>query len=341
MNKLVVILGPTASGKTDLSIKLAKKYNGEIISADSRQVYKGLDIGSGKITKKEMQEIPHYLLDVANPKRKFSVAQYQKLALKAIKSIQKKNKLPILVGGTGFYIQSIVDGIVIPEVKPNWELRKELEKKSNEQLYQILLKKDPRRAESIDKNNPHRLIRALEIVLTTGKPVPALLSTVIPAKAGIQSVGTNNDVDSRFRGNDNILQIGIKITEDQLKKNIKKRLLKRLKNNAMINEVKKLHKTLSWKRLEEFGLEYRFVAQYLQDKISYQEMIDKIQIESEHYTKRQMTWFSAHGGSASGGKREPPTPTGFGGPSKKIHWVKSLKEADKLTKKFLQQKTSA
>jgi len=198
-------------------------------------------------------------------------------------------------------------------------LRKELEKKSNEQLYQILLKKDPRRAESIDKNNPHRLIRALEIVLTTKTPVPALES--------------KNSFDA--------LQIGIKITEDQLKKNIKKRLLKRLKNNAMINEVKKLHKLLSWKRLEEFGLEYRFVAQYLQDKISHQEMIDKIKIESEHYAKRQMTWFSAHGGSASGGKREPPTPTGFGEPSKKIHWVKSLKEADKLTKKFFQQKTSA
>ena len=154
MDKIIVILGQTASGKTALSIKLAKKYNGEIISADSRQVYKGLDIGSGKITKEEMQKIPHYLLDVANPKRKFTVAQYQKLAISAIKKIQKKNKLPILVGGTGFYIQSIVDGIVIPEVKPDWDLRKKLEKKSNEQLYQMLLKKDPRRAKSIDKTIP-------------------------------------------------------------------------------------------------------------------------------------------------------------------------------------------
>ena len=119
MNKLIVILGPTASGKTDLSIKIAKKFNGEVVSADSRQVYKGMDIGSGKVTKKEMMGIPHHLLDVANPKNRFTVAQYQKLALKEIKNIQRKNKIPILVGGTGFYIQSIVDGIIIPEVKPN------------------------------------------------------------------------------------------------------------------------------------------------------------------------------------------------------------------------------
>jgi len=291
MNKIIVILGPTASGKTDLSIKLAKKYNGEVISADSRQVYKGLDIGSGKITKKEMQGIPHYLLDVANPKRKFTVAQYQKLAIKAIKNIQKKNKLPILVGGTGFYIQSIIDGIVIPEVKPNWELRKELEKKSNEELYKMLLEKDPERAKTIDKQNPRRLIRALEIILVTKKPIPFLKS----------------------KNNFEVLQIGIKKTPEELKKPIKKRLKKRLKNNAIINEVKKLHKILSWKRLEEFGLEYRFVAQYLQNKISYQEMIDKIQIESEHYAKRQMTWF----------KRD-----------KKINWTENSKDAIRMVDSF-------
>ena len=124
MKKLIVILGPTASGKTDLSIKLAKKFNGEIISADSRQVYKRMDIGTNKITKKEMQGVPHYLLDVASPKRRFTVVQYQKLALKAIERIYKKNKIPFLVGGTGFYIQAIVDGIVIPRVKPDWKLRK-------------------------------------------------------------------------------------------------------------------------------------------------------------------------------------------------------------------------
>lgn len=294
MNKLIVILGPTASGKTDLSIKLAKKYNGEVVSADSRQVYRGLDIGSGKITKKEMRGVPHYLLDVANPKRRFTVAQYQKLAFKAIKNIQKKNKIPILVGGTGFYIQSIVDSIIIPEVKPDWKLRKILEKKSNEELYRILLSKDPKRAELIDKQNPRRLIRALEIILKTKKPISPL-----------------TNISSNF----DILQLGITRSFEELKKLISKRLHKRLKNKSLINEVKKLHKSLSWKRLEEFGLEYRFVAQYLQNKLTYQQMIERIQTESEHFTKRQMTWF----------KRD-----------KRIHWINNQKDAILLIDKFIQ-----
>ena len=297
MKKLIVILGPTASGKTDLSVRLAKKYNGEIISADSRQVYKGMDIGSGKITKKEMAGIPHHLLDVASPRRKFTVAQYQKLSLKTIKSIQNKSKLPILVGGTGFYIQSVVDGIVIPEIKPDWKLRQKLELKPLPELVKQLAKLDPVRAGNIDQNNPRRVVRALEIAIKLGGPVP-----------------TTSLKKSPF----DVLQIGVLKTKDELKNNIKKRLQKRLKNNAMINEVKKLHNPpaggLSWKRLEEFGLEYRFVAQYLQGKITKEEMINKIQMESEHYAKRQMTWF----------KRD-----------KKIHWIKNYKEAERLLKNFL------
>jgi len=143
--KLIVILGPTSSGKSDLAVKLAQKFNGEVISADSRQVYKGMNIGTGKITKKEMKGIPHHLLDVASPKKRFTVAQYQKLALAAINKIYseqnaqyigrtaryKKGKIPILCGGTGFYIQAVVEGIAIPKVKPDWKLRKILKKKSN------------------------------------------------------------------------------------------------------------------------------------------------------------------------------------------------------------------
>jgi tRNA dimethylallyltransferase len=305
MNKLVVILGPTASGKTELSIKLAKKYNGEVVSADSRQIYKGLDVGSGKVTKKEMQGIPHHLLSIANPKRKFSVAQYQKLALKAIRNIQKKGKLPILVGGTGFYIQSVADGVLIPEVKPNWELREKLEKLTTAQMSEKLEKLDAERAKNIDKNNPRRLVRALEIVLSTGKPV--------------QKLQNNN---SQF----SVIKIGIKKSKKNLEQLINKRLIKRLAKNAIIDEVKNLRKTLSWKRLEEFGLEYKFVAQYLQNKITRQEMIDKIQKESEHYAKRQMTWFSAHGGSASGGKKD-----------QRIRWIINHKEAFTLIDKFIKK----
>lgn len=293
MNKLIVILGPTSSGKTDLSIKLAKKFNGEIVSVDSRQVYKGMDIGTGKITKKETAGIPHYLLSVANPKTRFSVAQYQKLALKAIKNIQKRNKITFLVGGTGFYIQSIIDGIIIPEVKPDWKLRKKLEKLTTEQLFNKLKELDPKRAKLIDKHNPRRLVRALEIILKTGAMVPVL---------------KNNT--QRF----NTLQIGIVKDQKKLKTLIHKRLIKRLKNDAMINEIKKLRESLSWKRLEEFGLEYRFVAQYLQNKITYKEMIDNIQKESEHFVKKQMTWF----------KRDS-----------RIKWVKDYKESEKLVRNFL------
>jgi len=294
---LIVILGPTASGKTDLSIKLAKKFKGEVISADSRQVYKGMDIGTGKITKKEMRGIPHHLLDVANPKKIFTVAQYQKLALTAIKKIQKKNKVPILVGGTGFYIQSVVDGIVVPEVKPDWKLRKKLERRPVLELFQMLTELDPARAKNIDQNNPRRVIRALEIILKTGKPVPALEGQTFQCS---------------------VLEIGVRKSHDELKKNINERLLERLKGGTMVSEVKKLRKSgLSWKRLEEFGLEYRLVAQYLQNKITYQEMADGIQKESEHYAKRQMTWF----------KRD-----------KRIKWIKNYREAENLVKKFLARK---
>ena len=274
-NKLIVILGPTASGKTDLSIKLAKKFNGEIISADSRQVYKGLNIGSGKVAKSQMQGIPHHLLNVANPKRKFNVSQFQKLAAKTIKNIQIKNKIPFLVGGTGFYIQSIIDGLVIPEVKPNWKLRKDLGEKHVDILFLMLKKLDPARAKYIDPKNPRRLIRAIEIIKSTGKPVPNLY--------------TPNSEGSKFRVYDT-LQIGIKKSPKELKKLIQHRLQKRIK--GIVAEVKKLHRLgLSFKRLEELGLEYRFAAQYLQNKITYRQLLDKIQLESEHFAKRQMTWF--------------------------------------------------
>ncbi len=291
--KAIAIVGPTASGKTELSVKLAKKFKGEIISADSRQVYRGMDIGTGKITKKEMKGIPHYLLDVASPKRKFTVVQYKKKALKTIKDIQKRGKVPFLVGGTAFYIYSIIDNISIPRVKPDWKLRKELQKKTKEELYNQLKNLDPRRAETIDKNNKRRLIRALEIVLKTEKPVP------LPKKQKL-------DFD--------FLILGIKKPKEELKKRIEKRLKKRLKQ-GMIAEVKRLRKSgVSWKRLESFGLEYRYIAKYLENKISEKEMTEKLQKEIEHFAKRQMTWFKK---------------------DKRIYWIKNREEAEKLVRGFL------
>ena len=177
-------------------------------------------------------------------------------------------------------------------------MRKKLEKLTTEQLFKKLKKLDPKRAATIDKNNPRRLIRALEIVLKTGHPTPQLV---------------RGPTSNQFE----ILEIGVKKSPKELKKAIHKRLAERLKNNAMINEVKKLHKSgLSFKRLEEFGLEYRYVAQYLQNKITYREMINKIQKESEHFAKRQMTWF----------KRD-----------NRIHWIKNNKEAVRLIDRFIKK----
>ena len=268
-NKVIVIVGQTAVGKSDLAVNLAKKFNAEIISADSRQVYKGLNIGTGKITKKEMCGIPHYLLDVANPKRKFTVAQYKKLADKKIKEIIKRKKLPIIIGGTGFYIQSIVNNVTYPEVPPNKALRKKLEKWHAHKLFEIIKKQDPRRANSIDPKNKIRLIRAIEIIKKIEK-VPDLV------------VGQPSE---------EFLEIGLKIDDVELRERINKRLLARIKS-GMIAEAKKLHENgLSWKRMEELGLEYKYLSKYLKNEINKTKMIEELGNNIWHYAKRQKTWF--------------------------------------------------
>lgn len=280
--KIIVVVGPTASGKSDFAVKIAKTFNGEIVSADSRQVYKGLDIGSGKVPRDRSLRsdvkyakyyyyhgIRHHLIDVASPKRIFTVAQYQKLTREAIYDIWQRGKLPILCGGTGFYIDAVLNGAIIPEVKPNKILRKKLEKKSTAELFLILKKLDPERARNIDRYNPRRLVRAIEIAETLGKIPPLKIN---PLKA-------------------DVFKIGISKNEKNLKKLIEKRLLRRIKE-GMIKEVHNLHKNnLSWKRLEDLGLEYRYVARYLQDKITKKEMVEILKKEIWRYAKRQMTWF--------------------------------------------------
>jgi tRNA dimethylallyltransferase len=270
VNKLIVVLGPNASGKSEIAVKIAKAVGGEVISADSRQVYKGMDIGSGKITKKEMAGVPHHLLDVASPRSIFTVTRYRKLALDAINKIQKAGKIPILCGGTGFYIQSVIDGIVIPEVKPDWALRKKMEKLPVEKLFAMLKKIDPRRAATIESKNPRRLIRAIEIVKTTKKPVPDMKKQPLPYE---------------------ILVLGVSRSEKYLKKLIARRTEKRLKA-GMVAETQKLKESgLSWQKLESFGLEYRAGAEFLQKKITRGEMIENIRKEDWQYAKRQIMWF--------------------------------------------------
>jgi tRNA dimethylallyltransferase len=285
MKKLIVICGPTATGKSDYAVKLAKQLaktgiGAEIISADSRQVYKGLDIGSGKITAKEMDGIPHHLLDVASPKRTFSVAQYKKLADKAIADIAKRNHVPIMVGGTGFYIDAVVFDQQLPEVPPNKALRKELEKLSLDELRQQLQQLDIERYQSIDIHNRVRMIRAIEIVAVLGK-VPAILSVGEEREQGRIS---KYDVE----------WIYLDLPDDVLKERIHDRLLKRMKQ-GMVQEVMTLHaEGLSWKRLEMLGLEYRFVAEYLQEKLSKGNMLTQLETAIWQYAKRQRTWFKKY-----------------------------------------------
>ena len=295
-NKIIVVVGPTSSGKSDLAVHLAKKFNGEVVSADSRQVYKGLDIGTGKITKKEMDGIPHHLLDVANPKNSYTAQNFKKDGAKAIKEILSRGKVPIIAGGTGFYIQILTENITLPEVPPNKELRDKLKNKSTGELFSILIKLDPNRAENIDPKNSHRLMRAIEIATSIGK-VPKQKSQPL-YKA---------------------LYVGIKTDTKELKEKIHKRLIQRIKV-GMISEVKNLHnKGLSWKRMEELGMEYKYLAKYLKKEISKEDMLEKIETENCKYAKRQKTWFKRN---------------------KKIKWftLKDIKKVENDVNKFLNKK---
>lgn len=274
--KVIVILGQTATGKSDLGVKLARRFNGEIISADSRQIYKGLDIGTGKIAKKEMRSVPHYMLDVVSSKRQFTVVQYKQRAEKIMWDIAQKGKIPIVVGGTGFYIDALLGGVSLPNVPPDKRLRKRLGRKSAQSLFENLKKLDPHRAKVIDKNNKVRLIRAIEIARVAGK-VPLC---------------------SQPHQKYDALKIGIRMEDAILKQKIHARLLKRIRA-GMIAEVKKLHaRGLSWKRMEELGLEYRYISRYLKQVprgSTSDSRWSAFQAELEtaiwQYARRQRTWF--------------------------------------------------
>ncbi len=282
--KILVIVGPTASGKSDLAVRLAKQFDGEVISADSRQVYEGLDVGTGKTTTAEMQGVPHHLLDVASPLRKFTVERYKKLAAKAIADIAKRGKLPIICGGTGFYIDALVDGIVFPDVAPNPALRTELAKlgkKDPGALFARLKELDAERAADIDPHNLRRVIRAIEIASALGK-VPKL-STKNDAAIGSEAENAS-PYDPLF--------IGINPDPKILRTKIQTRLIDRIDKQNMVDEVRTLHDDgLSWKRMEELGLEYRYLALFLQEKISRTEMVERLGFEIWHYAKRQLAWF--------------------------------------------------
>jgi len=268
--KVIVIVGPTASGKSVLGFELAKKYNGEIISADSRQVYRGLDIGTGK------ESFPQHLIDVANPDEDYNISHFVRDAKKAIEDIVSRGKLPIIVGGSGFWIDSLIYGYKLPEVKPNKELRRELEQHSAAELFAKLEGMDSFRARHIDKKNKRRLIRAIEIIIKTGKAVQPLNLAV------------------RRLSEYNALWIGIKVDKEELDRRIEKRLNEwfdpttpRLRGASLniIEETRKL------KNPERFGLAYTAIGKYLKGEIDMLEMRAEALRSIRAYAKRQMTWF--------------------------------------------------
>jgi tRNA dimethylallyltransferase len=267
--KILVIVGPTATGKSDLAVDMARRFSGEVVSADSRQVYRGFDIGSGKITSREMKRVPHHLLDVADPKQTYTVEKYKTDAAKAIAGIIARKKLPVIAGGTGFYIDALVFGEQFPEVPPDPALRTRLAKKSAAALMKEIAKLDPKRAKTLDPHNKVRIIRAIEIARVLGK-VPKVKRAPM--------------YDPLF--------IGLALDKEKLREKIHTRIQKRMKKGAMAREVSQLHKKgLSWKRLHDFGLEYRYLALYLQKKMGKEEMLAKLEQEIVWYAKRQMQWF--------------------------------------------------
>jgi tRNA dimethylallyltransferase len=359
-NKIIAIVGTNASGKTGLGVHLANKFNGEIVSADSRQVYKGMDIGTGKdlseykVKNKDSEYridntkfsgssrrrfappqddsvfIPYHLIDIVEPDEEFSLAQFQKLAYQAIDDIIKRGKLPIIVGGTGLYVQAIIDEYDLSDAGPDKKLRQELEKLNADKLFKKLHKLNTYFADRLnesDRKNKRRLIRYIEIIKDnpekeaeplmrgsasdSNKPHPSLL------------LGKGRGNKGKYES----LIIGLTWPRETLAKRIRQRLLERLKKRDMVGEVKRLHEQgISWRRLEDFGLEYKFIAQYLQKKIEYGEMVEKLYRAIKQFAKRQMTWLK---------RWERPFDRTQGRQGAKIYWVKEEKEAEELVKKFI------
>ena len=293
--KLLTILGPTSSGKSSLAIEIAKRWNGEIISADSRQVYRGMDIGTGKVQRDRQQStinnqqltknaslaeswesegIPHHLLDVTDPNDDYNISHFLRDARAALGDIASRGKLPIVCGGTGFWIQALVEDQALPDVPPNPALRAELSEKTPEELFERLQMLNPARAETIDQKNPRRLIRAIEIARDTNN------TPRITKQPNNQTTKQPNDQ----------LLLALCPPKDILDAKIKTRLDARFAE-GMIEEVARLHaEGVSWERLDAFGLEYRWISRFLRGMISEQEMNERLFFDSIHYAKRQMTW---------------------------------------------------
>lgn len=265
MGKLIVIAGTNASGKSGLGVELASRYGGEIVSADSRQVFRGLDLGSGKITPQEMQGVPHHLIDVCQPGDFFSMADFQRLAYAAIDGIQARGKLPFLVGGTGLYVDAVAEGYELSDRAPDLALRAELETHTTPELYQMLQEKLP--GTEIDPKNRNRVMRALERLAADdyhpGKRQP------------------------RYE----VLKLGVSWDRETLKQRIDERLERRLRDGMMQEVQGLLDAGVSREFLMKLGLEYRYLTRYLDGELTYEQMVLELGNAIKKFAKRQVTWF--------------------------------------------------
>lgn len=311
-NKNIVILGPTSSGKTGLAVRLALAFDGEVVSADSRQVYRGMDIGTGKdLDEYEVKQktegqrskiikIPYHLIDVVSPNTEFDLAKFVKKAKLAIADIHKRAKLPIIAGGTGLYTEALVDNYVLSQKGPDKQSRNKLNAMGLEEVYQKLKTLNSGKAESLnnsERNNKRRLIRYIELE---------------KAKAG----KPKKDISCR----NNYLILGVFCPKDLLYERINKRLVHRLEKEGMVEEVKRLHKKngVSWKRLASFGLEYKYISMYLRGQLDHDKMLEQLDQAIRHFSKRQMSWY----------RRWERAGT-------KINWVNNYGEARKLVNDYL------
>lgn len=302
--KVIVICGPTASGKTGWSLNLAKKYSGEIISADSRQVYKKMSIGTAKEQGEWrwnglrrtyfVDDIPHHLLDFLDPGKDFTLAEFRDKAIKYIKLARQQNRLPMIVGGAGLYIDAVVNNFHIPRVPPNDKLREGLEEKNTDELAAWLKRLDAKAAEKIDYRNKRRLIRALEVCILSGEPFSRQ-----------QLKG-----EALF----DVLSIGIAVPRKVLYDNIDKRIDEQIKA-GLLKEIQTLLKQkYSWDLPSMSGIGYRQFKDYFAGKINLEAAVAQLKKDTRNYAKRQLTWFKRN---------------------KNIHWVETFSEADKLVAKFL------
>ena len=266
MKKLIAIVGTNASGKSGLGVKLASRFGGEIISADSRQVFKGLDLGSGKIAPSEMMGVPHHLLDVVNPNDFYSMADFQEMAYKAIDDIHEREKVPFIVGGTGLYVASVTEGYLLSDKMPNLAYRDELEKLTTPELYEMLVKAVP--TVEVDRNNRNRVMRMLE------------------------KLESGDDLAPSAEKKYDTLKLGVSWDREVLKQRIDERLERRVKQ-GMIEEVQKLlDEGATVEFMMKLGLEYRFITQYITGEIkTLDEMLDGLAKAIKKFAKRQMTWF--------------------------------------------------